>query len=291
MSKKYLISDFFENNENIHAGFYIEHREKNLHSHDFWEISYVYEGSGTHYYGNNEITDIKSGEVILITPNTEHCIKSPNVNNGGWVKVLNLLIKDDYIRKIIKRLSLIRELEEYKLMKKLVSGDLFFTKISDFAEILYRMLMNTAHEYNHFTYGSSVIIENCIVNILIYMIRLYELNERKDNVATTKDETIDKIIRYIQLNYSSEITLENLSSYTHLSREYLSRYFKKITGKNISVYISEIRIERAKYMLRTTKFRINDICYLCGYKSYSNFQKSFKKIVGISAGEYRLRAK
>lgn len=93
------------------------------------------------------------------------------------------------------------------------------------------MLMNTAHEYNHFTYGSSVIIENCIVNILIYMIRLYELNERKDNVATTKDETIDKIIRYIQLNYSSEITLENLSAYTHLSREYLSRYLKKLQIK------------------------------------------------------------
>ena len=46
MAQKYYCKDFFENNEGVFAGFYMEHRYVKMHSHEFWELSYVYEGSG-----------------------------------------------------------------------------------------------------------------------------------------------------------------------------------------------------------------------------------------------------
>jgi AraC-like DNA-binding protein len=149
------------------------------------------------------------------------------------------------------------------------------------------MIMTIAHEYKHFTDGSREIIQNVAESLLIYILRLYERRITNETVTTTKNEMIDDLIKYIRYNFGSNITLEFLAAYAHLSPEYLSRYFKKCTGKKLSDFITETRIEKAKYRLRTSTQTINDICEYCGYRSISNFQKAFKKAVGMSAGEYR----
>ena len=73
----------------------------------------------------------------------------------------------------------------------------------------------------------------------------------------------------------------------HLSREYLSRYFKRYTGKNISETLLEVRMYHAKEMLITTTHAVDDIGLYCGYTSSSNFQKAFKKYTGMSPREFR----
>lgn len=88
-------------------------------------------------------------------------------------------------------------------------------------------------------------------------------------------------------NFGSNLTLDFLAEYVHLSPEYLSRYFKKHTGKNLSKFITETRIKKAKYMLRTDDQPIHEIAEYCGYTSISNFEKAFKKLTGMTAGEYR----
>lgn len=121
----------------------------------------------------------------------------------------------------------------------------------------------------------------------MYIIRLYEKTIKNETVTTTKNEVIDDLVKYITFNFGSSLTLEYLAEYAHLSPEYLSRYFKKCTGVNLSDFIAETRIEKAKYRLHTSNWSITDICEYCGYRSASNFQKAFKKAVGMSAGEYR----
>ena len=50
ITQKFLNRDFLNQNEKVSVGFYMEHREINMHSHESWKISYVYEGKGTHYF-------------------------------------------------------------------------------------------------------------------------------------------------------------------------------------------------------------------------------------------------
>ena len=106
-------------------------------------------------------------------------------------------------------------------------------------------------------------------------------------MTATKNEVIDDLIKYIKSNFGSNITLDYLAAYAHLSPEYLSRYFKKCTGMNISEFITETRIEKAKFRLRTTNWSVQDIAVYCGYGSLANFHKAFKKAVGMTASEYR----
>lgn len=287
MAQKFLNKDFFFNNEKISAGLYMEHREINMHSHEFWEISYVYEGAGTHHFDSGKASAIKESEFIFMSPGTAHCITSPTSKNEGWVRVCNLLLTQEYIDLLSERLLSMREFDEYALKNMILNKTPFCVQLSDEYSSIYSLLMTTVHEYRHYTYGSNEIIENTVLSILIYIIRIYEKSIKNNAVTTTKNEIIDDLTRYIRSNFSCQLSLEYLAAYVHLSPEYLSRYFKKCTGINISDFISETRIEKAKYMLRTDNRLINDISEYCGYKSISNFQKAFKKSTGMSAGEYR----
>lgn len=287
MAQKFLNRDFFCNNEQISAGFYMEHREINMHSHEFWEISYVYEGRGTHFYEDGKTEAIKEGEFVFLSPDVSHCITSPPPEKGGWVRVCNMLITQDYVDKLKERFLSVRELDEYFLKNMIFNKEPFCIHLKDDSGSIYNLLMTAAHEYRHFSDCSNEIIENSAMSLFMYMIRLYEKTIKNETVTTTKNEVIDDLVKYITSNFGSNLTLDFLAEYAHLSPEYLSRYFKKCTGVNLSDFITKTRIEKAKYRLRTGNWSINDICEYCGYRSISNFQKAFKKAVGMTAGEYR----
>lgn len=287
MAQKFLVRDFFAENEEVSAGFYMEHRDINMHSHEFWEISYVYEGRGTHYFEDGRTEEIQENELVFVSPDVSHCITSPPPGRGSWVRVCNLLLTQDYMEKIIRRLQPVRELDEYSLKDMVCRKAPFCIHFRDDSGSVYHLLMTAAHEYRHFSACSREMIGNSVVSLLMYLMRQYERMVRNETVTATKNEVIDDLVKYITSNFGSDLSLDYLAEYVHLSPEYLSRYFKKCTGVNLSEFIAETRIEKAKYRLRTSAWSINDICEYCGYRSISNFQKAFKKAVGMSAGEYR----
>lgn len=287
MPKTFLKKDYFENGKSYFVDFFVEHREVNMHSHDFWEISYVFEGRGTHYFADGTTAQIKEGDFIFISPGTSHCITSPPPEKGSWVRVCNFLISQEYMNQLKTHFSTFHELDEYSLRNFLENSSPFCIHLKDDSGSVNNLLMTIAHEYKHFSECSDEIIEHSSLSLLIYITRLYEKKLTRETVTTTKNEVIDDIIKYVRSNFGSNITLEYLAAYAHLSPQYLSRYFKKCTGMNISDFITQTRIEKAKYRLRTSTWSIYDISIYCGYNSLANFHKAFKKAVGMTAGEYR----
>ncbi|MBR0365496.1 MAG: helix-turn-helix transcriptional regulator [Clostridia bacterium] len=288
MAQKYYCRDFFDNNESVSVGFYMENREIKMHSHEFWEISYVYEGRGTHHFEDGTTRPICDGEFIFMSPGISHCITSPPPDRGSWVRVCNLLIMPDHIDALSKQLLSAHELDEYAMRSMILKQEPFCVQLKDDSGSVNNLLMTAAHEYKHPMDGSAMIIENAAMSLIVYIVRLYQRLLTNDAVTSTRNEVIDDLIRFIKSNFGSDLTLNFLAEYAHLSPEYLSRYFKKCAGMNISDFITQTRIEKAKYRLRTSSWSINDISEYCGYRSISNFQKAFKKSVGMTAGEYRL---
>lgn len=287
MVHNFYIRDFFHENEKISAGYYLEHRELNMHTHEFWELSYVYEGMGTHHFENRTTTKIQKGDFLLISPGPAHCITSPPSEKGSRVRVCNILISPDYMKERIKHFTKLHEFDENPLRQFFVAKTPVCIQLNDDSESIYRMITNIAHEYNHFSEGSDRIIENELLNLLIYISRLYQKVITNNYTENTKREPIDDLIKFIGSNFGNPLTLEYLAEYVHLTPEYLSRYFKKHTGKNLSVFIAETRISKAKYMLRTSNRSIIEIAEYCGYTTRNNFEKSFKKYTGMTASAYR----
>lgn len=283
--KNILFADnFFENDSPIYAFFGVERRDKNMHSHDFWELSYVYEGRGTHYM-KDAVLPIRENEFLFISPKTEHCIVSPTKENGTLVRVCNLLVRKTYMDKIINKYRKMDSFVDYDFNRML--DEAFCLQLSDDSRIVYNQLMAITHEYKHSSEGSDYIIESCMTNLLIYIARFCKAQTIKQKISDNKNEALDEVIKYIRSNFGGNLSLDFLAEQAHISREYLSRKFKSYTGTNISDFIAEVRIERAKQLLRNSTHSVTDISLYCGYTSLGNFQRFFKKLTGCSPSEYR----
>lgn len=98
---------------------------------------------------------------------------------------------------------------------------------------------------------------------------------------------INKIILFIEKNYKENITLKNISQTVKMSPTALSRYFKRKTGYNIWEYLNYYRVDMAARRIAKTDDYIYEICYTCGFNNLSNFNREFKKKLGLSPSAYK----
>ncbi|MCR1898462.1 response regulator [Irregularibacter muris] len=98
---------------------------------------------------------------------------------------------------------------------------------------------------------------------------------------------INQAKKYIEENYMKNITLEDLGTHIGFNPSYFSSLFKKETGTSFIEYLSQIRMEKAKELLRESDLRIQDICLMVGYNDVKYFSKSFMKYTGLKPNEYR----
>ncbi|MFC0332273.1 helix-turn-helix domain-containing protein [Paenibacillus sepulcri] len=116
--------------------------------------------------------------------------------------------------------------------------------------------------------------------------RFEQLRPGKQN-----QELIRNVKAYIEAHYHSpDLSLGLLSSEYGIHQSNLSRLFKEEIGENFVDYLARIRILRAKELLQTTVDSIQDIAGRVGYLHYFSFNRVFKKLMGLTPGEYRRSA-
>lgn len=100
-------------------------------------------------------------------------------------------------------------------------------------------------------------------------------------------EPIQRVIEYLELNYSQEISFTHLSDMVHFTQSYLSKTFKKEVGVTITQYIITIRCENAAQLLKDTNLSIQEISNFVGYPDNNYFVKVFKKQFGFTPTAFR----
>lgn len=98
---------------------------------------------------------------------------------------------------------------------------------------------------------------------------------------------ISKAIKYINENYHENISLDDVAKEMNMSYHYFSKFFKESVGKNFVDYLTELRIEKSKNMLKDLGISIKEICNEIGYCDPNYFSKIFKKATGMTPTEYR----
>ena len=125
----------------------------------------------------------------------------------------------------------------------------------------------------------------CIDNLKI------SLFERRVSSAVEpekqEERAITGITRYLQEHLAEEISLSVLAEQFHLNPQYISQLFKSEIGVNFLVYLTNIRMEKAKKLLLSTALSIAEVAEQSGYGDYRVFTKVFKKSEGITPSQYR----
>lgn len=98
---------------------------------------------------------------------------------------------------------------------------------------------------------------------------------------------IDRAKRIIDKKYGEAITLQSVAQELNIHPVWLSRLFKRETGQNFLDYITDIRMEKAKELLRHTSLKIYEIAEEIGYQEIQYFGKLFKKRMNMTPKEFR----
>jgi AraC-like DNA-binding protein len=95
------------------------------------------------------------------------------------------------------------------------------------------------------------------------------------------------IIQYIQSNLNGDLSNQNIAELAYVSKDYVGQFFKTMTNTNLQDYIENQRLERAHYLLRTTKDNVQEIAHNIGFKDPAYFSRRFKMKYNKSANQVR----
>ena len=134
--------------------------------------------------------------------------------------------------------------------------------------------------------NDEIFLHSLILELIYTLVGESEKLVFRENIKNNNYRTLEKAMSYIKNNITSNLSLENVSSYAGFSPIHFHNMFKASTGQTLREYVEDIRIKKAVNMLISTNFTLTKIAYECGFSSQSYFSYAFKRKMKITPREY-----
>ncbi|MEF3304089.1 AraC family transcriptional regulator [Paenibacillus sp. GYB003] len=255
-----------------------------MHYHDFAELSFVVEGSGTETI-NGVTHELKSGTMSLLLPHHIHELSGSRTNP---VKLYSCMFDihilfgnpyESYMNRWIHKIG--SDLPSYHDFE----GEAF--------QAVAKLIEQIAQEHKEARIGRDAVLRGKLIEVVTMLLRaLIDGKESAAAVGPAEREQPNvkawSILRYIHLHYNEPISLGTVSDHFGLHASYISRMFKEHTGKTVNDYMHELRIARAATLLTASEMSISDICLEVGYDNYRTFARAFREHRRMSPSDYRM---
>ncbi|WP_440134838.1 AraC family transcriptional regulator [Chitinophaga sancti] len=265
--------------------FYFDHvhiiwnQQITLHQHDELEISYIITGSGTRVIGDS-VDIFSKGEVIFLPPNMPHgwYFSENDHDEKGKIENITIIFRESLLNGLAQ---VFPELQEKVAAVKKNKQSLSFSGETLMAV---QKCMVTMVSQNSIDRLSSFLK---LISIIGDTPETYVVGTRyqKDSVATKMQE----INRYMVNNYQRDISLDEIAKHVAMNRSSFCTFFKKEHGRSFFTALTEFRINCSCLMLRQTPMAVADIAMAAGFNDVPHYNRTFKKIKGISPKGYRLQ--
>lgn len=217
---------------------------------------FLYCRSGTMVIDINEKEiELKENEIYLIPANSEYCFRK------GIYSTLYLEFNGASVDELIDN-------------SVFANGNYFLTDDAHLGYYFYKIY----HAYHEAEFLSI----KCLG--ILYEL-FYELTKRGKNIEidyNSQQRHIEMAKNYINQNYHLEISISDVAKKVGVTSNYLANIFANYLQKTPKSYLTEVRMEQAKKLLSTHKYKIKDVGKLVGYKNQLHFSSEFKKYTGDS---------
>lgn len=254
----------------------IKMEEKNnylkMHSHMAIEIVQVLSGTISCYV-NDDIIELTSKQIIFINSNTGHklCSKKAEIS---YLQIDISLLEENLNNNEFSSLNafiLHTKSEPYLIFKDNSELTELLNKMNikyfDYSKASYWYLKAYIYELVAFMYSQSLVFHFVI---------------SKEQI-----KKIEPVVEYVNSNFKSPITLDDISNLTKYNKYTICHIFKEVSGSTIFDYINFLRIHFAIERLKETGNSILEIAVECGFSSVTYFNRVFKNYLGCSPSIYR----
>ena len=250
-----------------------------LHFHSDYELNMVLNTSGKRIVGDT-IEQFENEDLVLVGPNLPHAWKAPTYED---TRTITIQFHEELYNSFLldKRVfAPIRELLERSKRGIIFNGNCFNNIRQKLLMLSQTRGFNTSLEFFSILNDLATAEEQRLISSSSYDSSLL--------MRDSRSRRIEKICKYIEDNFSREITLIEIAELVNMSESAVSHFFKKRTSRTFISYLTEFRIGYAARLLAETTQSISEVCFQSGFENLSNFNRTFKKHKHQTPSEYRI---
>lgn len=251
--------------------------EDKMHSHEFCEFVFYVSGD-IHFVVDNKIYRPQYGDVFIVRPSEIHSAKLEKPScYDRYVMWFDTNIFDHFKdgRDELGGFIFNRNKGEDNLIT--LPENILKLVIS----LLKKVELTVSEPFN----GSDIIAYSNLLQLFV-LINNHRLKKLDINRSVSVPESLLKAINYIDMNFKDIKNISEIAENMHMSREHISRLFKKYYGTTINNYVNEKRIAESKKLLMAG-YNVTEACYKSGFNNLSYFIKCFKKKFDVTPLEYK----
>ncbi|WP_229359330.1 AraC family transcriptional regulator [Flectobacillus major] len=252
------------------------------HFHEEYELVFCERGFGKKFIGNS-FSDYQEGEIAFIGKNIPHLFKADDSFYQAYAqqKPSSIVIQfsEDFLGKDFFNSP------EMVTMKKI----LVLSKNG-------LLVLGKTHEHIR-----QIMIEMLEINNIGRLYKLFEIFMLLSNcdelqpispsiisgININDSVKMNSVLDYTLQHFREDISIAQVAALSHLSASAFCRYFKSRTQKTFLGFVIEMRLNESRRLLRETNLSILEICYECGFKNLSNFNRLFRKQFQQNPMEFR----
>ncbi|MBP1992341.1 helix-turn-helix domain-containing protein [Paenibacillus eucommiae] len=251
--------------------------------HDFWEFLYVDKGE-LEVMCNTEGFNLKQGDIIFHKPNEFHSVWA-NKKIGPNLIVVSFECHSKAMKQFENKIFSLGDSERNILSVIVKQALLTFLPPLDDPH------MHILQKRKDAPIGSEQLIKIHLELLLLHIMKkpdMLEYESRLSSVARERSED-DILLRMTELlhqNLDQNLTLDAICKHVNMSRTNVSTLFKKKKGGSIMKYYKDLKIERAKELIRQEAYNLTEISKILNYGSIHIFSRHFKKTTDMYPSEY-----
>lgn len=238
------------------------------HSHEFIELVYIASGKGIHSIGGKSYV-LSAGDLFIIHTADDHSLQPVSGEKESFSWINCLFVPEFYPF----------DLSVFPLSNKYAGTQGF--------EMAY-LFQSMVQEFRDKQPGYLAIMRGCLGIVLHKLSRLLqEKNEEVPYAQRKMRSNLKRAVEWIHREYESPIGLEAIAAELGTSTSYVGKLFKQELGMTPVTYVNRHRAERSCKLLAETHLPVHQIAVQAGFKDLKFYYAFFKRIFGMTPGEYR----
>ena len=252
-----------------------------IHWHNDLEINLIREGD-TVFQVYQKSYRVRTGEGFLLNRNVPHSCSSPG---NEHVRYSTILVRPDFLYGDFGS-DVERKCFQPFLQNSAIPC-IYLTGFDENGKEILQKLNQVEEAFDRKRFCYELKIKGLLCEAFAMILYGHRQELTKFVPANLQElERLEKMLNYLNMHFTEVISLQDLADQVHLSREVCCRLFKKMTGKTITGYLEEYRVNKSFSLVQSGQYSMTQITEMVGFSNPSRFASAFRKRFGCNPGEY-----
>ena len=252
-----------------------------IHWHNDLEINLIREGEAV-FQVYQKSYRVRTGEGFLLNRNVPHSCSSPG---NEHVRYSTILVRPDFLYGDFGS-DVERKCFQPFLQNSAIPC-IYLTGFDENGREILQKLNQVEEAFDRKRFCYELKIKGLLCEAFAMILYGHRQELTKFVPANLQElERLEKMLNYLNMHFTEVISLQDLADQVHLSREVCCRLFKKMTGKTITGYLEEYRVNKSFSLVQSGQYSMTQITEMVGFSNPSRFASAFRKRFGCNPGEY-----